>query len=139
MGSYKHIETCIGEYIARHYADTVEVGIGMNMDAARILLDRGVRVRCTDIRDLQVPECLAFSHDDIFSPSVDLYEGADLIYAIRPGIEMIPPLIRLAMKIDCDLLVYHLGFETYGNSSERIECGVILHRYVKASESVKEG
>ncbi len=50
MDSYKHIETCIGEYIAKHYTNTVEVGIGGNIEAARILLDAGARIRCTDIK-----------------------------------------------------------------------------------------
>jgi len=138
MGSYKHIETCIGEYIAKHYANTVEVGIGKNTEAARLLIDAGVGVRCTDIRDLQVPENLSFSVDDIFSPSINLYKGADLIYAIRPAIEMVPPLLALARTINCDLIVYHLGFESYGNGGEKIDCGVLLHRYFKASEPIKQ-
>jgi uncharacterized UPF0146 family protein len=138
MGSYKHIETCIGEYIAKHYTNAVEVGIGKNLEAARILIDAGVRVRCTDIRSIQVPGCLTFSIDDIFSPSINLYKGADVIYAIRPAIEMIPPLLALARTINCDLVVYHLGFESYGNGGEKIHCGVLLHRYYKTSEPVKE-
>ena len=138
MGSYKHIETCIGEYIADHYTDTVEVGIGKNMHAARILLDAGVRVRCTDIREMSIPDSLGFTVDDIFVPEISLYEGADVIYAIRPAIEMIPALIEIARTINCDLIVYHLGFELYGNGGEIIDCGVLLHRYHAASEPVKE-
>jgi hypothetical protein len=138
MGSYKHIETCIGEYIAKHYTDTVEVGIGKNTTAAQILHNSGVRVRCTDVKEVPVPACLSFSPDDIFSPDISLYEGADVIYAIRPAIEMIPPLVAVAKRIQCDLLVYHLGFETYGNGGEKIDCGVLLHRYHKGSEPVKE-
>ena len=42
---------------------------------------------------------------------------------------MIPPLIALAQQVNCDLLVYHLGFESYGKGGERIDCGVLLHRY----------
>jgi uncharacterized UPF0146 family protein len=138
MGSYKHIETCIGEYIAKHYTDPVEVGIGKNTTAAQILYDAGARVRCTDVKDVPVPACLSFSPDDIFSPDISLYEGADVIYAIRPAIEMIPPLVIVAKRVQCDLLVYHLGFETYGNGGEKIECGVLLHQYNKGSEPVKE-
>lgn len=138
MGSYKHIETCIGEYIAKHYTNAVEVGIGKNTEAAHILSVAGARVRCTDISEVNVPENLSFSIDDIFLPSVNLYKGADVIYSIRPAVEMIPPLLALARMINCDLLVYHLGFETYGNGGERIECGVLLHRYFKASEPVKQ-
>ena len=138
MGSYKHIETCIGEYIAKHYTNTVEVGIGKNTEAARILLDAGARVRCTDIKDSAVPEGLGFMIDDVFSPDISLYKGADVIYAIRPAIEMIPPLLALARTINCDLIVYHLGFECYGIGGERIDCGVLLHRYFRASEPVKQ-
>ena len=138
MGSYKHIETSIGEYIAKHYTNTVEVGIGENTEAARIILNAGIRVRCTDVKESGVPVWLCFIIDDIFSPDISLYKGADLIYAIRPAIEMIPPLLALARTINCDLIVYHLGFEFYGNGGEKIDCGVLLHRYFNASEPVKQ-
>jgi hypothetical protein len=131
MGSYKHIETCIGEYIAQHYTNTVEVGIGNNTDVACILRDAGACVRCTDIKETTVPEGVSFMIDDVFSPDISLYKGADVIYAIRPAIEMIPPMLALARTINCDLIVYHLGFEYYGNGSEKINCGVLLHRYQK--------
>jgi hypothetical protein len=52
---------------------------------------------------------------------------------------MIPPLISLARAAGADLVVYHLGFETYGDGGEKIDCGVVLHRYVSRSEPVKEG
>jgi uncharacterized UPF0146 family protein len=139
MGAYKHIETCIGKYIAGHYRSAVEVGIGGNTTAAQIVHDAGVRIRCTDIRDTGVSAGLSFSQDDIFSPELSLYERAEIIYAIRPAIEMVPPMIALARAINSDLLVYHLGFELYENGGERIDCGVLLHRYVTASEPVKQG
>ena len=138
MGSYKHIETCIGEYIAKHYTNTVEVGIGKNTEVARILLNAGIRVRCTDVKECGVPGWLCFTIDDVFSPDISLYKGADIIYAIRPAVEMIHPLLALARTINCDLIVYHLGFECYGNGGEKIDCGVLLHRYFRASEPVKQ-
>jgi uncharacterized UPF0146 family protein len=139
MGSYKHIENCVGRYIAGHYASPVEVGVGNNPGAAAVIHAAGIPVRCTDIRDRTVPEGIRFRVDDVFEPDVSFYEGADAVYAIRPAIEMVPPLIALAERLGCDLLVYHLGFETYGNGGERIDCGVVLHRYVRGSEPVKEG
>ncbi len=139
MGSYKHIETCIGEYIAGHYRNAIEVGIGRNTTAAQIVHDAGVHIRCTDIRDLGVPAWLTFRTDDVFQPEPGLYEGADVIYAIRPAIEMVPPLVALARAINCDLLVYHLGFELFEDGGERIDCGVLLHRYATVSEPVKQG
>ncbi len=91
-----------------------------------------------DVKDISVPEGLCFMIDDVFSPEINLYKGADVIYAIRPAIEMIPPLLALARTLDCDLIIYHLGFESYGNGGEKIDCGVLLHRYYKASKPVKQ-
>jgi uncharacterized UPF0146 family protein len=131
MDEYKHIETCIGRYIADNYSNAVEVGIGKNTDAAEILSRTGTLLRTTDIKKMPFPDDLAFIIDDVFSPDISQYLGADVIYAIRPAIEMIPPLIALAKRVNCDLIVYHLGFESYGNGGEKIDCGVILHRYFR--------
>jgi hypothetical protein len=35
--------------------------------------------------------------------------------------------------------VYHLGFEIYKDGGERIDCGVLLHRYFRQSEPVEQG
>jgi len=131
MDEYKHIETCIGRFIADNYTHAVEVGIGKNADAARILSRAGKLLRSTDIKKIPVLEGLAFITDDVFSPDISQYRGADVIYAIRPAIEMVPPLIALAKRVNCDCIVYHLGFESYGNGGEKIDCGVVLHRYTR--------
>lgn len=132
MAGYKHIERCIGSYIAAHYRNPVEIGIGKNSTAASVIRDAGIPVRCTDIRTVPMPGGVQFLQDDIFAPSVSFYSGSDVIYAIRPAGEMIPPLIALAAALSCDLLVYHLGFESYGSGGEIIDCGVLLHRYYRA-------
>lgn len=137
MDEYKHIETCIGRYIAGNYLHAVEVGIGKNTDAAQIVSGAGKLLCTTDIKKMPVPEDLAFVVDDIFSPDISRYRGADVIYAIRPAIEMIPPLVTLAGRVSCDLVVYHLGFESYGNGGEKIDCGVVLHRYVRCQNPSK--
>jgi len=129
MGDYKHIETCIGKYIASHYTRAIEIGIGRNEEAAKIVSSTGALMRCTDVKAPGSSGGLPFFLDDIFSPDDSLYTGAEVIYAIRPAPEMIPPLIRLAERINADLIVYHLGFESYDNGGEIIDCGVLLHRY----------
>jgi len=138
MGSYKHIETAAGRYIAGNYHRAVEVGIGRNTVAAELVSGAGALMRCTDVKDLEHPAHFRFVKDDIFEPDISLYQGADVIYAIRPGIEMVPPLMDLARQINADLLVCHLGFERYGDGGETIDCGVVLHRYYWHSEPVKE-
>jgi uncharacterized UPF0146 family protein len=137
MDNYKHIERAIGRYIATRYRNVVEVGVGRNPGAARILTGAGVRVLCTDIKNVPPDEQVPFAADDIFSPDIRLYKNADLIYAIRPAVEMIPPLIALAQRVRCDLIVYHLGFETYSDGGEVIDCGVLLHRYHRGQNSSK--
>ena len=139
MGDYKHIETCIGEYITKHYTRAIEVGIGRNTTAAGMVDARGSLLCCTDVKDVSVPPGIRFLRDDVFSPDVSLYKRADVIYSIRPAIEMIPPLVTLAQAVDCDLVVYHLGFESWGTGGEKIDCGVILHRYYRRSEPVEKG
>jgi len=137
MGAHKHIERCIGAYIASRYRSAAEIGTGSNFTAALLIREAGGRILCTDIRSPPDNPGVAFSRDDIFSPDLSLYTGCDVIYAIRPGEEMLPALIRLAGLLDVDLLVYHLGFEGFGRGGEIIDCGVILHRYHRAQNPSK--
>lgn len=131
MGEYKRIEQCIGRYIADHYHNIVEVGVGQNFTAAEIISLSGINVRCTDLKPQEPPADVLFFTDDVFFPDIGLYADADLIYSIRPAEEMMPALIALARRIDCDLIVYHLGFEGYKDRGEILDCGVIIHRYHK--------
>ncbi len=137
MAGLKHIERCIAGYIARNYRSAAEIGIGENPDAALMLKERGMAVLCTDTRSVTLPPGIRFLRDDISSPDTAQYRGIDLLYSIRPHEEMIPSLIRLAKDIDCDLLVYHLGFEGFGDGGELIDCGVILHRYHRSQNPSK--
>ncbi|MDD3622259.1 MAG: UPF0146 family protein [Methanofollis sp.] len=121
----------MAEYIAKKYLDVVEIGIGRNPDVAVACRRAGLRVRATDIRDPLPVVGVETRRDDVFSPDLPWYAGADLVYAVRPGVEMVPPLIDLAQALGCDLLVYHLGDEVYLDGGERIECGVRLHRYYR--------
>lgn len=125
------IETSVGKYIRQNYKAAVEIGFGGKTVAAEILQNAKIPILCTDVHsyeNLIVPSVV----DDVFSPTLAYYKGAEVIYAIRPGIEILPPMILLAEKIHADLLVYHLGFELYENGGEKIFTdGIILHRYVK--------
>lgn len=134
MDGYKHIERLVGAYISTRYTDVVEVGIGQNTVAAEVIRDAGVRIRCRDIRPLDPLAGIDFALDDIYDPDPSLYRGADLIYSIRPGVEMVPSLIALAEELDATLIVYHLGNEVYLNGGILIDCGVRLHQYRTCSE-----
>jgi uncharacterized UPF0146 family protein len=137
MGVHKHIERTIGAWIASRYQSAAEIGVGNNDAAALAIIAAGRRVICTDIRKpVDVPG-VPFAIDDIYSPDETLYDGVEVIYAIRPAVEMVPALIALARRLDCDLIVYHLGFESYGNGGEIINCGVILRRYHRGQKPSK--
>lgn len=130
--SIKQIERAVGAYIGAHYRDAVEVGIGRNTTAAETARAAGCRVRAVDVRPCAVG-AVPFARDDVFAPDLALYRGADVVYAVRPGVEMVPPLVALARACACDLLVYHLGDEIYLGGGERIPAGaVVLHRYHRA-------
>ncbi|MDD1675590.1 MAG: hypothetical protein LUQ17_02760 [Methanomicrobiales archaeon] len=130
MCPYKRIERCVARYIGPRYRRVVEVGVGANFTAAQYILKRGCRVLCTDIHlGISSPHGLQLIRDDVYQPDEEIYRGAELVYAIRPGVEMVPSLIDLARRIDADLLVYHPGDELFEEGGEVIECGVPLHRY----------
>ncbi|MDD1652354.1 MAG: hypothetical protein LUO86_04900 [Methanomicrobiales archaeon] len=134
MSPYKRIERQIGEYIAARYHRVVEVGIGNAPEAARVIAAAGGVVTATDIRP-SAADGIPVIRDNVFSPDDRLYRGADLLYAIRPGVEMVPPLVALARRVNADLLVYHLGNEIYGDGGTLVDCGVVLHRYHTAQKS----
>jgi uncharacterized UPF0146 family protein len=126
----------IGRYIVEHYRHVVEVGVGNNFEAARVIHEAGVGIVCTDVREREPPVGIRFVRDDVTRPRMDLYRDADCIFAIRPGEEMMLPLVALASEVGADLLVYHLGFEMYGDGGEIIKVGnVLLHRYVRGNRA----
>ncbi|MDV0441562.1 UPF0146 family protein [Methanorbis furvi] len=127
------IETKVGEYICNHYRSAVEIGFGGKTTAAEIIQHAGIPILCTDIHAYQNTAVPAIV-DDVFTPTLSSYADADVVYAIRPGTEIVPPMIALAERIGADLIVYHLGFELYENGGERLDAdGILLHRYVKRS------
>ena len=130
--SIKQIERAVGAYVGAHYRSAVEVGIGRNTTAAETARATGCRVRAVDVRPCNTGS-VPFARDDVFAPDFALYRGAEVIYVVRPGVEMVPALVALARACACDLLVYHLGNEIYLDGGERIAAGgVVLHRYYRA-------
>ena len=97
------------EYLSCNYKQVVEVGIGLYPKVALALQARGLRVGATDIQPEFVG--LPVEFDDIRSPRLDLYEGAQAIYAVRPPLELLPSLKGLANKLAIDLIVKPLADE----------------------------
>lgn len=80
-------------------ARVVEVGVGARWETLQALLDRrpDVAAVATDVhggRLVGAPDSVRTMEEDIFEPTPWLYEGADLVYAVRCPEEMQPPLAR---------------------------------------------
>ena len=97
------------EYLSCNYEKVVEVGIGRYPKVALALQSRGLQVVATDIQPEFVG--LPVEYDDIRSPRLDLYEGAQVIYAVRPPLELLPSLKGLAKKLAVDLVIKPLAGE----------------------------
>jgi uncharacterized UPF0146 family protein len=95
----------LSEYISRSYrGKVVEVGIGFMGDVAMRLCLHSLDVIATDTQGRTL--CGLFvKKDDIFSPKKEIYEGASLIYSIRPSMEMQIAIGLLALDVGADVLI----------------------------------
>ncbi|RQW78926.1 MAG: hypothetical protein EHM14_10440 [Methanothrix sp.] len=110
MSSFPGAED-LAEYIRRNYSGrVVEVGVGYLPDVAAILKAGGMDVQLTD-KEARTLGHLAAEKDDIFSPRLDLYLGASLLYALRPPLELQIGMGEMAGRIGADVLVRPLGDE----------------------------
>jgi uncharacterized UPF0146 family protein len=95
----------LAQFIAENYSRrVVEVGAGFAAEVALALQARGLDVLLTD-KEERLLGGLRVEKDDIFSPCLELYRGASLLYSIRPPLEMQLAMGVLAAKIGADVLV----------------------------------
>jgi len=97
----------------------IEVGVGRSpytLLQLRSLLPN-VEIVATDIDQEVVRELNGMGVkslvDDIFEPDEEVYEGADLIYSIRPPFELIPRLAELGSRIGADILIIPLSEDVH--------------------------
>jgi uncharacterized UPF0146 family protein len=113
-----HEFKAIAEYITQNYLSAkkiVEVGVGKVPDVAielqRLLPECDVIV--TDVVEpTELSGRVKFVRDDITEPKSSIYEGAALIYAVRPPPELQPYLLEVARKAGADLLIKPLASES---------------------------
>ena len=101
------------EYIARHYRSAAEIGIGPFPDVGRALQDKGLRILATDIRPYRYDGIEVFV-DDVTDPDLTLYRGIQLIYSVRPPLELVPYMKRVACEINADMIIKPLSSEYPG-------------------------
>jgi len=105
----------IAEYICRHYSrKVVEVGIGYYWKVAEILANRGFDVIAVDFKEIPAEfksRCIKFVVDDIMNPNLEIYEGASLVYSIRPPLELYSYIVAVARAVGADCLIRPFGNE----------------------------
>ena len=101
----------LAQFIARNYSGrVVEVGAGYALEVALGLKARGLDVVLTD-KEERILGGLRVEKDDIFSPRLELYRGASLLYSIRPPLELQLAMALLAAKLGADILIRPLQDE----------------------------
>jgi uncharacterized protein len=92
------------EYIINNYkrADKiVEVGAGSFLEVALTLKEHlKMDIMVTDVKPGE-----EITRDDIRHPDLKIYDGAALIYAIRPPEELHPHLVDVAERVSADLII----------------------------------
>jgi len=116
----------LAQFIADNYRGSVaEVGVGYFPEVALGLQARGLDVVLTD-KEERLLGGLRVEKDDIFSPRLELYRGASLLYSIRPPLELQLAMGLLAAKIGADVLVRPLMDEVAqlpGFTRRLVNCG----------------
>jgi uncharacterized UPF0146 family protein len=101
----------LAEFIGQNYSGRiVEVGAGYVPAVALQLLARGLEVVLTD-KEERMLGSLRVEKDDIFAPRMALYQGASLIYSIRPPLELQIAMGDVAARVGADVLIRPLQDE----------------------------
>lgn len=99
----------IAEFISKNYTGkVVEVGAGFVSDVAERL--KSLDLVATDLEERDLGSITTVK-DDVFSPRIEVYRGASLIYSIRPPLELQIEMGKIALEVGADVLVRPLGDE----------------------------
>lgn len=103
-----------------------EVGVGKFDKIAEILSKKdNITLIKTDI----MPDNSTIIKDDITKPDLDLYKDVGIIYSIRPPSELQPYLVKIALKIDSQLIIKPLTNEDLNTGRVKMK----LKNFKKAS------
>lgn len=100
-------------YLACTYRRAVEIGFGGVADVALALQERGVDVSAGDMRTLPA-EGISVFVDDITTPTLSFYRHAEVLYAVRPPLELVPYIWRVAVAVSADMIIKPLSSEYPG-------------------------
>lgn len=97
------------EYIIKNYSHArkiVEIGVGKEFSVCEELRRnlKGTEILVTDIKAGN-----GITGDDAFTPRMEVYANADLIYSIRPPPELYEYIEKIAGKAGADLIIRPLS------------------------------
>lgn len=106
----------LADFIVKKYQGSekiIEVGVGSQPWIAKRIKDRlsETRVIVTDINRSNLEYIrrlisdVEIIQDNIFSPRIRIYEGARLVYSIRPPTEIVLELLKLSSILGFDVLI----------------------------------
>lgn len=119
-----------GEYIISEIGSekvkVAEIGIGKFKKISEMLSQKeNITLIKVDIN----PDDDSIVRDDITDPDFDLYDDVDIIYSIRPPSELQPYLVKLAGKINSQLIIKPLTGEDLNTPGANMK----LKNFKKAS------
>jgi uncharacterized protein len=118
----------LAEFIGQNYSGrVVEIGAGHVPAVAQRLSAQGLVVLLTDREERRLENMLVVK-DDIFAPRIEMYQGASLIYSIRPPLELQIAMGELAAQVGADILIRPL-------QDEVAELAGFARRLVNAGEA----
>jgi hypothetical protein len=115
----------LAAFMASQYRSAVEIGFGGVVDVALTLRKQGLRIRAGDIRPYLVKGLPTFV-DDITSPNLKFYQGAEVLYAIRPPLELVSYIRSAAAAVFADAIIKPLADEFPGGRMEGHGNGVFF-------------
>lgn len=111
-----------GEYILSEAGERktiiAEVAVGKFDQIAKMLeKNENITLIKTDIS----PKDSTVIKDDITNPNLEIYKNVDIIYSIRPPSELQPYLVKLAEKIDSQLIIKPLTNEDLNTGNVKMK------------------
>ena len=103
----------LSDYMAVTYHCAAEIGVGHFPDVGLNLLKKGLRVFATDVKPFLYDGLDVFV-DDVTHPDLSLFTGVEIVYSVRPPLELVPYMERLSKQVLADLAVKPLYSEYPG-------------------------
>jgi uncharacterized UPF0146 family protein len=116
------------DWIKQNYSGAgkiIEIGVGHRINVAQQISEAlpKAEILVTDTNESWVrspkPGRIRAVADDVMFPSLNVYEGASLIYSLHPPGEIVQALEKLANKTGADLLIVPISDERHDLPQER--------------------